>query len=443
MREGGLPKTEAICDRAVDVTCGRVTCNYCTSRTQSVFTLTQINSQSQRLAPRLGRHVGRTAAHGSGATCRQRGRDQRWSNISSGGDELRQIGWAVGTRPRAGMLPALNLALAGLCLDDVGVRTDPPTATPAKRKAGAPSTHYGLASDSSVSVRLVVLSRLVKVRDEQLLVPAAAGPIGIALLAALREAVRRVAIAVGGAAPTLHEQSVATFFSLSASTVATRRLYDGGLSLPTALPWGRAKALLAALLESLGRVQTTSDGTTVATLLLQLPSPPLDAAAQAAVSTLVSAVEAETMRRLSGEGASSSGASGRSTPPPPQPAPVELPVVLATPFAVDASASLGTNVQRLISSSLNRQLDATEAAAIDAAIEEALSLLQAGGADQRRALVATNVLVALTSAPAAQLWACAVDAAENAATSTDAFASAMIDGCSAVAAVLFTTALGF
>ena len=300
-----------------------------------------------------------------------------------------------------------------------------------------------LASDSSVSVRLVVLSRLVKVRDEQLLVPAAAGPIGIALLAALREAVRRVAIAVGGAAPTLHEQSVATFFSLSASTVATRRLYDGGLSLPTALPWGRAKALLAALLESLGRVQTTSDGTTVATLLLQLPSPPLDAVAQAAVSTLVSAVEAETMRRLSGEGASSSGASGRSTPPPPQPAPVELPVVLATPFAVDASASLGTNVQRLISSSLNRQLDATEAAAIDAAIEEALSLLQAGGADQRRALVATNVLVALTSAPAAQLWACAVDASENAATSVDAFATAMIDGCSAVAAVLFTTALGF
>ena len=149
------------------------------------------------------------------------------------------------------------------------------------------------------------------------------------------------------------------------------------------------------------------------------------------------------MRRLSGDGASSSSASGRSTPPPPQPAPVELPVVLATPFAVDASASLGTNVQRLVSSSLNRPLDATEAAAIDAAIEEALSLLQAGGADQRRALVATNVLVALTSAPAAQLWACAVDAAENAATSFDAFATAMIDGCSAVAAVLFTTALGF
>ena len=46
---------------------------------------------------------------------------------------------------------------------------------------------------------------------------------------------RRVAIAVGGATPALREQSVATFFGLSASTVATRRLYDGGLSLPTAL----------------------------------------------------------------------------------------------------------------------------------------------------------------------------------------------------------------
>ena len=73
-------------------------------------------------------------------------------------------------------------------------------------------------------------------------------------------------------------------------------------------------------------------------------------------------------------------------------------------------------------------------------IEEALSLLQAGGAAQRRALVATNVLVALTTAAAAQLWACAVDAAESAATSPDAFANAVIDGCSVIAAVLFTKA---
>ena len=347
------------------------------------------------------------------------------------------------------MLPALNLSLAGLCLDDVGVRTDTsagtstgsptatPTATPAKRKAAAPA-HSGLASDSSVAVRLVALSRLVQARDEPILVPAAAGPVGTALLAALREAVWRVAVAVGGAAPTLSEQSVATFFGLSASTVATQRLYDGGLSLPTALPWGRAKALLAALLESLGRIRGTSDGAAVAALLLRLPSPPLDAAAQAAVDASVSAVEAEMTRRLGrlgGDAASSSGASRRSSPPPPQPAPV-APVapldVPAAPFALDASGTLGANVHRLVASSMLRQLDPTEAAALDAALEEALSLLQAGGAAQRRALVATNVLVALTTAAAAQLWACAVDAAESAATSADAFGSAVIDGCSAV-----------
>ena len=353
-------------------------------------------------------------------------------------------------RPRGvetlAMLPALNLSLAALCLDDVGVGTDtpaaPPTATPAKRKAAVP-THSGLASDSSVAVRLVALSRLVRARDEPILVPVAASHVGIAVLAALREAVRRVAIAVGGATPELREQSVATFFGLSASTVATRRLYDGGLSLPTALPWGRARALLAALLESIGAVRATADGAAVAELLLRPPSPPLDAAAQAAIDATVSAVAAEMTRRLGrsgGDGASSSGASGRSTPPPPQPAPAVPLDVPAAPFAVDASASLGANVQRLIASSLHRQLDPAEAAAIDAALEEALSLLQAGGAAQRRALVATNVLVALTTAAAAQLWACAVDAAESAATSPDAFANAVIDGCSVIAAVLFTTA---
>ena len=143
--------------------------------------------------------------------------------------------------------------------------------------------------------------------------------------------------------------------------------------------------------------------------------------------------------RLGGDGASSSGASGRSTPPP-QPAPAAPLEVPAAPFAVDASASLGANVHRLVASSMRRQLDPTEAAALDAALDEALSLLQAGGGAQRRALVATNVLAALANAAAAQLWACAVDAAESAATSAEAFGSAVIDGCSAVAVVLFTTA---
>ena len=52
-----------------------------------------------------------------------------------------------------------------------------------------------------------------------------------------RAAVLRLARSdVGGAGPSFQELSVATLFNLSASTVATRHLYDGGLSLPTALP---------------------------------------------------------------------------------------------------------------------------------------------------------------------------------------------------------------
>ena len=103
-------------------------------------------------------------------------------------------------------------------------------------------------------------------------------------------------------------------------------------------------------------------------------------------------------------------------------------------------------MQRLIASSLHRQLDPAEAAAIDAALEEALSLLQAGGGAQRKEGSRRNECPRAgprrrqPNAAAAQLWACAVDAAESAATSPDAFANAVIDGCSVIAAVLFTTA---
>ena len=48
----------------------------------------------------------------------------------------------------------------------------------------------------------------------------------------------------------LSEANVATFFNQSGSTIASQRLYSGGLSLPTRLPWASARALLAALLDS-------------------------------------------------------------------------------------------------------------------------------------------------------------------------------------------------
>ena len=81
---------------------------------------------------------------------------------------------------------------------------------------------------------------------------------------------------------------ISTFFNLSASHVATKKLYDGGLSLPSKLRWERAKALLAALLDSLASARGADVGYRVGALLLRLPAPAVDAAAQADVAAMVS-----------------------------------------------------------------------------------------------------------------------------------------------------------
>ena len=62
--------------------------------------------------------------------------------------------------------------------------------------------------------------------------------------------------AVGGADQALTGVQITTLFNLSASHVATQRLYNSGLILPSKLSWVDAKALLAALLDGL----TTHDG---------------------------------------------------------------------------------------------------------------------------------------------------------------------------------------
>ena len=192
----------------------------------------------------------------------------------------------------------------------------------------------------------------MRARDDDILHPAAQSPVGIAVLDALRAAVLRVAVASGGADSAMSEMQVTTFFNLSASHVATKRLYNGGLSLPSKLPWERAKALLAALLDSLSSARGADVGYRVGERLLQLPAPALDATAQADVAAMVSLVECNMSKRLSGlsEGDASSAASSSSTPPPSlpmpplqpmqpaQPQPQMVPAEPVAPFVLDASA---------------------------------------------------------------------------------------------------------
>ena len=130
-------------------------------------------------------------------------------------------------------------------------------------------------------------------------------------------------------------------------------------------------------------------------------------------------------------------------PPPPllpplPPAPsIPLPAAAIEPFALDGAQSLASNVHRLAAASLQRPLGAEEAATLDTALEEALSVLQAGGAEARRQLLDADALHALATPSAAFLWATSLEATEDTVSSVSTMATAIVKSCSDIAAVLF------
>ena len=143
----------------------------------------------------------------------------------------------------------------------------------------------------------------------------------------------------------------------------------------------------------------------------------------------------------SGSGSSSQ----RTTPPPeqspPPPPPLPLPPPPAPPpIAIDPLQSLGANLHRVIERRLNHQLSPSEAVTVVNALDEGLSVLQAGGEAARQRLLASNVLMALTSQGGAWLWAATLEATEQPAASIGALATAIVEGCSAMAATLFASA---
>ena len=282
------------------------------------------------------------------------------------------------------MTPVTLMPTLALSFDRLQVAT--PTDAPKRKAMG----HYGVSADSSMAVTLVALSRLLRTREVEVLEPASRSPTGATLLSALRSVVLRVALATGTASAALTEANVATFFNLSASTIANQRLYDGGLSLPTRLPWRSAKSLLLALLDSLSAAATTVLGSSVARVLTT--SMPLTVDEQMQLAALVRQVEAGTIARIGDSGSSrSSDASGRSTPPPP-PLPSPPPVPIERAFVLDATQSLSDNAQRLVQARMRRTLTDSERTTLIQALEEGLSVLQAGGVDTRRGLLQSNVL---------------------------------------------------
>ena len=78
--------------------------------------------------------------------------------------------------------------------------------------------------------------------------------------------------------------------------------------------------------------------------------------------------------------------------------------------------------------------------ALDDALAEAMSVLQAGGDDARKQALATSMAQALLSPAAAQVWASAVEAADAPIASPSAFFRALLGSVSAIAGVLFASA---
>ena len=167
--------------------------------------------------------------------------------------------------------------------------------------------------------------------------------------------------------------------------------------------------------------------------------------------------ECETIKRLQGGGSDAfSASSSRSMPPPLPPPPLPAPPVPPPapqaqpaqppppppPFAFEAGRSLSANFERLVQLRLQRALEASELTAIRAALDEALSVLQAGGAERRRQLLAADAAVALANPGTAQLWASCLEAMEGEVESVQALMGDVVNGCSAIAAVLFASAVG-
>ena len=370
-------------------------------------------------------------------------------------------------------LSSLSFSLASLRLTTpVGA----PSGESNKKQRKAPAAagvdlrrwgHHGLSSDASASLVLVAVSRLVQATDEGVLRAAAQSPLGVAVLAALRPMVLRVAKSpAGGASAALSETHVATLFNMAASTLKNGRQYEAGLSLPQLLPHARARALVDALLASLSVVRTTELGARVGARLLKVPAPTTwDAEATADVAALVAAAERETTARLlllnaagssSGDAstAASTASNTRSVTPQPQlpvpqpappaqpPPPVPIPVAAVEPFALDGAVTLRASVERLVRSSLRRPLAEAESAELASSLEQSLSLLQAGGAEAQRRLLETPLLTALVQPSASFLIGMSAEAAESGIETVREYGERVVAGCSAIAGALFSAAFG-
>ena len=366
------------------------------------------------------------------------------------GEELRftytDVPWEWDAEQRIGMPPrgegGIESMMGEMSLDAAGrpanIAADAPGGRPSKRRAPAAiRAHWGLPSDSADRLSLIALSRLIRSADLLTINQVFENPPGVAVLDSLRGVVLRVAVSVGGAAMSLTDVSIMTLFNLSGSTFVSQRKYDGGLSLPSKLPFSSAKALVKAMLDALAAALVTPEGSTLLTQLLRIPIAPLDEALQATIAAVMVSVETDMSARLQSGGGGSGSSSSSSLVPLPMPDQSVQPAQSAS-VQLDVSVSMSTNARRLVQGRLGRALTQAESDALDAGLAEALSVLTAGTRAQHAATLQLVALTTLSTPAGAQLWASLLEVAtaplaEGGSFSVSSFVSALTDVVSTIA----------
>ena len=306
--------------------------------------------------------------------------------------------------------------------------------------------HYGASSDAALPIATIALSRLVRVKEANYLGSIAATPLASAVLAALKAAVLRAAIYAID--PGLTASNIEVVFSLQGSTTKYQQQYEGtGFqgSLQARVPWQRFRHLVAAILDTLVVSRQGQTGTVVGQMLLAAATASVVdiAAAQAAIAALIANFEPALRQRLGSpatpSAASSSTSSDRATPTP-QGEGVQLPPLQAVSSSGSGAANFATALQRLVAIRVRHPLSPDEAATIAAALDEGLSVLQAGGAAARQQLLAMNLGDALATQGGAWLWANTLEATATNPPVVATLATAIVEGASAVAAMIFAQA---
>ena len=287
-------------------------------------------------------------------------------------------------------VPALLLSLHRLQVS--------PVDAPSKRAAG--SWNSARLNSAHHSVAEVLLSRLLTTANDEQLRTIARSRYGDALLVELR-GVARVACLGAGANSALVTSHVAQLFRATGSSVMQPAPYASvGLGIESVLPHAVALRVYRELDASVTAVRSTPVGVAMeAALVTQGGGGGGGASDVEAASTIVQCVEAvrsELFRRLrvAGDGASSSadhaGSSSMATA-------VAYEIHAAPLPMLQPNESLQSNVASLFEAWLSRTMSLGQHVAMYEAMGSALSVLIDGDANRRRAVLESQLLVALTT----------------------------------------------